>query len=108
LWDANRGPVTVPCQLYASFLELDDKGLRRGRARGTPRRPLRQVRDGLRPSDQVEADGATVYRLACELGAEGIISKLKGSRYRSGRTRLGQGQEPGLACGQARVRGGVG
>jgi ATP-dependent DNA ligase len=27
-------------------------------------------------------DGATAYQLACELGPEGIISKLKGSRYR--------------------------
>jgi ATP-dependent DNA ligase len=37
---------------------------------------------------KLRADGRhIVYRLACELGAEGIISKLKGSRYRSGRTR---------------------
>jgi bifunctional non-homologous end joining protein LigD len=31
-------------------------------------------------------DGATVYRQACALGCEGIVSKRLGSPYRSGRT----------------------
>jgi bifunctional non-homologous end joining protein LigD len=72
------------------LLELDGKDLRLApleARRAALTRILREGKHGLRPSDQVEADGATVYRLACELGAEGIISKLKGSRYRSGRTR---------------------
>jgi bifunctional non-homologous end joining protein LigD len=77
--------------LYAfDLLELDGKDLLPAplEARHAAlARILRQVKHGLRLSDQVEADGATVFRLACELGAEGIISKLKGSRYRSGRTR---------------------
>jgi bifunctional non-homologous end joining protein LigD len=33
-----------------------------------------------------EADGATVYRQACRLGCEGIVSKRRGSLYRSGRS----------------------
>jgi ATP-dependent DNA ligase len=32
------------------------------------------------------ADGAIVYRQACALGCEGIVSKRLGSPYRSGRT----------------------
>jgi ATP-dependent DNA ligase len=31
------------------------------------------------------ADGAIVYRQACALGCEGIVSKRLGSPYRSGR-----------------------
>jgi bifunctional non-homologous end joining protein LigD len=33
-----------------------------------------------------EEDGATVFREACELGCEGIVSKRFGSPYRSGRS----------------------
>jgi ATP-dependent DNA ligase len=32
-------------------------------------------------------DGATVFRHACKLGFEGIVSKRLGSPYRSGRSR---------------------
>ena len=33
-----------------------------------------------------EEDGETVFRHACKLGLEGIVSKRKGSPYRSGRS----------------------
>ena len=33
-----------------------------------------------------EADGAAVFKNACALGCEGIVSKRLGSTYRSGRT----------------------
>ena len=33
-----------------------------------------------------EVDGAIVFREACRLGCEGIVSKRLGSPYRSGRT----------------------
>jgi bifunctional non-homologous end joining protein LigD len=33
-----------------------------------------------------QEDGAIVYREACKLGCEGIVSKRLGSRYRSGRS----------------------
>ena len=36
-------------------------------------------------SDHIEEDGETVFRHACKLGLEGIVSKRKGSPYRSGR-----------------------
>jgi ATP-dependent DNA ligase len=34
-------------------------------------------------------DGAIVYRQACKLGCEGIVSKRLGSLYRSGRSGTG-------------------
>jgi bifunctional non-homologous end joining protein LigD len=37
-------------------------------------------------SESFEADGATIFAHACEMGIEGIVSKRAGSRYRSGRT----------------------
>jgi ATP-dependent DNA ligase len=33
-----------------------------------------------------EGDGATIYKHACALGCEGIVSKRLGSPYRSGRS----------------------
>jgi hypothetical protein len=36
-------------------------------------------------NDHFEKDGAIVYRQACKLGCEGIVSKLIGLPYRSGR-----------------------
>jgi bifunctional non-homologous end joining protein LigD len=36
------------------------------------------------------ADGAIVYRQACALGCEGIVSKRLGSPYRSGRAEGGR------------------
>jgi bifunctional non-homologous end joining protein LigD len=41
---------------------------------------------GLQLVEHVEEDGGTVFRHACFLGLEGIVSKRKGSKYRSGRT----------------------
>ena len=42
---------------------------------------------GIKPSDHIEADGATVFRHACRLGCEWIVSKQRASPYRSGRVR---------------------
>jgi bifunctional non-homologous end joining protein LigD len=49
-------------------------------------RLLHHVKHGLHLSDHVEAEGPIVFRHACALGVEGIVSKRKGSPYRSGRT----------------------
>jgi ATP-dependent DNA ligase len=32
-----------------------------------------------------DSDGAIIYKHACALGCEGIVSKRRGSHYRSGR-----------------------
>lgn len=37
-------------------------------------------------NEHFEEDGAIVYREACRLGCEGIVSKRIGSSYRSGRS----------------------
>ena len=39
------------------------------------------------PIERVTGDGAAIFRHACSLGFEGILSKRVGSRYVSGRTR---------------------
>jgi bifunctional non-homologous end joining protein LigD len=41
---------------------------------------------GLLLNEHIEEDGETVFRHACKLGLEGIVSKRKGSPYRSGRS----------------------
>ena len=38
-------------------------------------------------SEALAAEGAVVFKKACELGFEGIASKRAGSRYHSGRSR---------------------
>jgi bifunctional non-homologous end joining protein LigD len=40
---------------------------------------------GLRLNEHLEADGPDVFHHACKLGLEGIVSKRKDSRYKSGR-----------------------
>jgi len=42
---------------------------------------------GILFSEALAAEGAVVFAKACELGLEGIVSKRKGSFYRSGRSR---------------------
>ncbi len=43
-------------------------------------------RDGaIRLSEEVDADGAAFFRVACELGLEGIIAKRRDKSYHSGR-----------------------
>jgi bifunctional non-homologous end joining protein LigD len=37
-------------------------------------------------NEHFEEDGEIVFREACRLGCEGIVSKLLGSLYRSGRS----------------------
>ena len=46
---------------------------------------LRRTHSGVAFNQHFEADGDTVYRHACALGCEGIVSKRLGSPYRPGR-----------------------
>ncbi len=41
---------------------------------------------GIRYNEHIEGDGPTVFAHACKMGLEGIVSKLKDSAYRSGRS----------------------
>jgi ATP-dependent DNA ligase len=53
-------------------------------------RPIREVAKagaGIRFNEHLECDdGEIVFRHACKLGLEGIVSKRKDSTYRSGRS----------------------
>jgi bifunctional non-homologous end joining protein LigD len=44
--------------------------------------------DAILFSESIAAEGALVFRKACELGLEGIVSKRVGSIYWSGRCRI--------------------
>ena len=49
--------------------------------------PLRlKAGGGLKFNEHIEADGPTVLAHACKIGLEGIVSKRRGSAYRSGRS----------------------
>jgi len=48
---------------------------------------LEKARGGLRYSDHFDDDGEIVYRHACRLSLEGLVSKLRNGRYASGRNR---------------------
>ena len=75
--------------LYAfDLIELNGDDLRREPLevrKATLASLLAKAGSGIRFSEHVEADGATVFRHACRLGCEGIVSKQRGSTYRSGR-----------------------
>jgi bifunctional non-homologous end joining protein LigD len=70
------------------LIELDGKDLR-----STPIEQhkyaltdlLRRQRNGIVLNAHYDCDGATVFKHACALGCEGIVSKRLGSPYRSGR-----------------------
>jgi bifunctional non-homologous end joining protein LigD len=44
---------------------------------------------GIRFNEHIEGDGQTIFAHACKMGLEGIVSKRKDSRYRSGRSPIG-------------------
>jgi ATP-dependent DNA ligase len=72
------------------LLELDGQDLRREpleTRKATLASLLRSCGPGLRLVEHLAHDGDVVYRHACWLGCEGIVSKRLGSPYVSGRTR---------------------
>jgi len=78
--------------LYAfDLLELDGADLRREpleMRKATLTSLLAKVGPGLRLNEHIQhEDGEVVFRHACKLGCEGIVSKRLGSRYTSGRSR---------------------
>jgi hypothetical protein len=78
-------------ELYAfDLLELNGADLRREPIevrKATLASILRKRRPGVRLNEHLEhPDGHVVFHHACTLGAEGIVSKRLGSRYRSGRS----------------------
>ena len=77
--------------LYAfDLIELNGDDLRRDpleSRRATLEIILAKAGSGIRFNEHMEGDGETVFRHACKLGFEGIVSKRLGSPYVSGRSR---------------------
>jgi bifunctional non-homologous end joining protein LigD len=76
--------------LYAfDLIELNGDDLRRDPLvvrKTTLASILAKARPGIRFNEHIEGDGPTVFAHACKLGLEGIVSKRRDSRYRSGRS----------------------
>jgi bifunctional non-homologous end joining protein LigD len=85
-----RGTVSE-AMLYAfDVLELDGEDLRAlplGDRKKRLARLLGGGRLGIVLGDHTDADGATVFRQACVMGLEGIVSKRLSAPYRSGPSR---------------------
>jgi ATP dependent DNA ligase domain len=72
------------------LLELDGEDLRRASfetRKATLANLLRGCLPGLRLNEHLAYPGNVVFKHACKMGLEGIVSKRLGSRYVSGRTR---------------------
>jgi bifunctional non-homologous end joining protein LigD len=85
------GPRVKPEATFCAFdlIELNGEDLRREaleRRKLLLERLLGAGRPGITFCDHVIGDGAEIFRRVCELGLEGIVSKRRGSRYRSGRS----------------------
>jgi bifunctional non-homologous end joining protein LigD len=76
--------------LYAfDLIELNGDDLRRDPLedrKATLEMILARAGPGIRFNEHMDGDGETVFRHACKFGLEGIVSKRKGSPYRSGRS----------------------
>ena len=71
------------------LLELDGRDLRREPIEERKRllaKLLKGSHSSIVLNEHFEEDGASVYRAACQLGCEGIVSKRLGSIYRCGRS----------------------
>jgi ATP-dependent DNA ligase len=47
---------------------------------------LRRPHDGMALNEHYRGDGSVIFKHACALGCEGIVSKRLGSPYRAGRS----------------------
>ena len=76
--------------LYAfDLLQLDSRDLRREPIEDRKvelAKLLRRAKPGLQLNEHISEPGDIVFRHACKLGLEGIVSKRLGSPYRSGRS----------------------
>ena len=88
VFDLIRGHGTLASAVHCAFdlLELDGEDLRREpievRTQALAKR-LRGAHSSIVLNKHFEGDGAVIYKHACALGCEGIVSKRLGSPYRS-------------------------
>jgi bifunctional non-homologous end joining protein LigD len=82
----NRG-AAVLCAF--DLIELDGADLRRAPIEHRKQKLARLVRaprPGIVVNEHYDGDGEIVFKYACKLGCEGIVSQRLGSPYRSGRS----------------------
>jgi bifunctional non-homologous end joining protein LigD len=76
--------------LYAfDLIELNGDDLRRDPLevrKATLASIVAKASPGILFNEHIEGDGETVFAHACKMGLEGIVSKLRDSAYRSGRS----------------------
>jgi len=92
VFDLIRGYRAIASAVLCAFdlLELDGKNLRRNpieSRKSALRKLLRRAQSGIVFNQHYRTDGETIFRTACRLGCEGIVSKRLGSPYRSGRSK---------------------
>ena len=71
------------------LIELDSEDFRRSSIEYRKRKLAKLVRRpelGIVLNEHYEGDGEIIFKHACKLGCEGIVSKRLGSMYRSGRS----------------------
>jgi bifunctional non-homologous end joining protein LigD len=95
VWQPSRRSVSggtrrAPSWFAFDLLEMDGLDMRREpieTRKATLASLLRKGKPGVRLNEHIaHPNGAAVFQHACKLGAEGIVSKRLGSRYRSGRS----------------------
>jgi bifunctional non-homologous end joining protein LigD len=85
-----RQPQTEAALFAFDLLELDGRDLRRESIelrKSALAKLLRRAPMNLQLNEHIEEPGEIVFRHACKLGFEGIVSKRLGSPYVSGRSR---------------------
>ena len=87
-----NGPRIKPEAVLFAFdlIELDGQDLRREPLLTRKKTLLSLVKGapaGIRYNEHLEGEGDVIFRHACKLGCEGIVSKRADSPYRSGRSR---------------------
>jgi bifunctional non-homologous end joining protein LigD len=91
VFDLIRGHGSKSAAILCAFdlLEPDGQDLRKQPIEAR-KRVLAELLSGPHPgiafNENYEGDGAVIYKHACELGCEGIVSKQLGSPYRAGRS----------------------
>jgi bifunctional non-homologous end joining protein LigD len=91
VFDLIRGHATNARAVLCAFdlLEVNGEDIRREPIEDRKRRLaglLRLLHDGIAINEHFGGDGAVIYKHACALGCEGIVSKRLGSPYRAGRS----------------------
>ena len=91
VFDLIRGHGTNPRAVLCAFdlLEVNGEDIRGEPIEGRKRRltgVLRLPHEGIALNEHFGGDGAVIFKHACALGCEGIVSKRLSSPYRAGRS----------------------